>query len=334
MKHAEDEWLHVAVAVVRNPDGHILIAKRPEHLHQGGLWEFPGGKLEPGEGIEQALIREIQEEIGITVRPERPLIEIRHDYGDKKVRLDVWLSGIDAEQAQQSAQCERGREGQLIRWVSPDTLSTYPFPDANKPILSALSLPSSYLITPEVHNKKRFLDAVDNALQQGIRLIQLRDNSLTEREYIELARIVGTKCQQAGGQLLIKKAHRYLEVETADGIHLTSAELKVFSEPDSSARLGQLRESKLLAASCHNLEEIHLAEQLGLDFVTLSPVLKTQSHPHTSPLGWAHFQQCVQQAKIPVYALGGLQSDQMQDAWLHGAQGIAAIRGLWPLNRN
>ena len=334
MKHAEGEWQQVAVAVVRNPDGHILIAKRPEHLHQGGLWEFPGGKLEPGEGIEQALIREIQEEIGITVRPERPLIEIRHDYGDKKVRLDVWLSGIDAEQAQQSAQCEQGREGQLIRWVSPGTLSTYPFPEANKPILSALSLPSSYLVTPQAHNKKLFLDAIDDALQQGIRLIQLRDNSLTEREYIELARIVGTKCQQVGGRLLIKKAHRLLEVETADGIHLTSAELKAFTESGSSARLGQLREAKLLAASCHNLEDIRLAEQLGLDFVTLSPVLKTQSHPHISPLGWAHFQQCAQQAKIPVYALGGLQSDQRQNAWLHGAQGIAAIRGLWPPNRS
>jgi len=334
MKHAEGEWQHVAVALVRNPEGRILIAKRPEHLHQGGLWEFPGGKLESGEGIEQALIREIQEEIGITISPERPLIEIRHDYGDKKVRLDVWLSGIDAKQAQQFAQCEQGREGQLIRWVSPDTLSAHPFPEANKPILSALSLPDSYLITPQVHNKKQFLEAIDNALQQGIRLIQLRDNSLTEREYIELARIVGAKCQQAGGRLLIKKAHRLLEVETADGVHLTSAELKAFTETGSSARLGQLREVKLRAASCHNLEEIHLAEQLGLDFVTLSPVLKTQSHPHVSPLGWAHFQQCAQQAKIPVYALGGLQSDQRQNAWLHGAQGIAAIRGLWPPNRN
>ena len=330
MTHYEEEWLHVAVAVVRNVHNDILIAKRPNHLHQGGLWEFPGGKREKGESIQQALIRELEEEIGITLHPECPLIEIRHDYGDKKVKLDVWRCSIDTEQAQQSAQRGIGNEGQVVRWVSLDKLSSYAFPEANKPILSALGLPDAYLITPLVQNEARFLHTIDNALERGVTLIQFRDNTLSESEYIRLARIVGAKCQNAGARLLIKGCRRLTDVEEASGVHLTSAEINTCSEDEIAAYFGGAREGRLLAASCHNLEEIHRAEQLGADFVTLSPLLKTASHPNASPMGWLHFQQCAQQAKIPVYALGGLQKGDLGKAWQSGAQGIAAIRGLWP----
>ena len=325
MKHSESEWLHVAVAVVRNPKNQILIAKRPDYLHQGGLWEFPGGKVEKGENIQQALVRELNEEVGINVFPERPLIEIRHDYGDKKVLLDVWLCHLDAEQAQQSARSQRGKEGQLVRWLPRDALTAYAFPEANKVILQALSLPSSYLITPEVGDAQLFLESIDIALDQGIKLIQFRDKTLSEAEYIQLAGIIGEKCKAASARLLIKGGGRLQAVELAAGVHLTSAELKQYRTGD----FGRLREEMLLAVSCHNLEEIRLAEQIGADFVTLSPVLVTTSHPEAAVLGWEKFQHCCKQATIPVYALGGLQGEHMQTAWLSGAQGIAAIRGLW-----
>ena len=83
--------VHVAVGVVRNPQGNILIAKRPAHAHQGDLWEFPGGKVERGESLQQALQRELHEELGIDVTHARPLIRIPHSYPDKQVLLDVWL---------------------------------------------------------------------------------------------------------------------------------------------------------------------------------------------------------------------------------------------------
>ena len=82
------EVVPVAVGVIR--DGNrILLAKRPDHVHQGGRWEFPGGKREPGEDRFAALVRELEEELGIRPRDARPLIRIRHDYPDKSVELDV-----------------------------------------------------------------------------------------------------------------------------------------------------------------------------------------------------------------------------------------------------
>src|SRR6056297_1402461 len=89
--------VHVAVAVIVR-DGRVLIARRPGHVHQGGLLEFPGGKVEPGEGVQQALARELLEETAVTVAPEslEPLIGIRHAYGDKQVFLDVWQTRVSS----------------------------------------------------------------------------------------------------------------------------------------------------------------------------------------------------------------------------------------------
>lgn len=124
--------VHVAVAVITNSDGQILIAKRPEHVHQGGLWEFPGGKVEAGEQLEAALQRELQEELGIELQACQPLLEINHDYSDKQVFLDVWLVTEFSGQAY-------GREQQPVRWVAAEALAEYQFPEANQPILKALS---------------------------------------------------------------------------------------------------------------------------------------------------------------------------------------------------
>jgi 8-oxo-dGTP diphosphatase len=123
--------VHVAVAVITNSDGYVLIAKRPDHAHQGGLWEFPGGKVEAGEHLEAALQRELREELGIELQSCQPLLEIHHDYPDKQVFLDVWTVTSFSGQAY-------GREQQAIRWVTLETLNEYDFPEANLPILQAL----------------------------------------------------------------------------------------------------------------------------------------------------------------------------------------------------
>jgi len=125
--------VHVAVAVITDKDGRILIAKRPDGVHQGGLWEFPGGKVECGESLEAALNRELIEELGIELEACEPLLEIHHDYPDKSVLLDVWRVTAFIGQAY-------GREQQPIRWVAPEALADYRFPEANLPILKAISL--------------------------------------------------------------------------------------------------------------------------------------------------------------------------------------------------
>lgn len=123
--------VHVAVAVICNSDGHILISKRPNHVHQGGLWEFPGGKLEAGETLESALKRELLEELGIAPNAYEPLVEIQHDYPDKSVLLDVWrVTDFSGE--------PYGREQQPVCWVAPEALVNYEFPEANLAIIRAI----------------------------------------------------------------------------------------------------------------------------------------------------------------------------------------------------
>lgn len=128
---ASPRRIHVAVGVIVNARGEILIALRPEHSHQGGLWEFPGGKVEAGETVQQALQRELREELGLEIESLRDCVEIRHDYPDKSVLLDVWW--VDRFSGK-----PLGREGQPIRWVAAHQLREYAFPAANQPIIDAV----------------------------------------------------------------------------------------------------------------------------------------------------------------------------------------------------
>jgi len=124
------KYLHVAVGVVVQ-DNTVLIALRDPKSHQGGLWEFPGGKVEEGESVQAALSRELLEEIGIHCKSMSPLLEIKHDYPDKSVFLDIWwVKAFDGE--------AKGNEGQPIKWLPVSALRTHDFPEANKPILEAI----------------------------------------------------------------------------------------------------------------------------------------------------------------------------------------------------
>ena len=131
MPLASAKVLHVAAGVIVDCVGKILIAKRPDHVHQGGLWEFPGGKLDQGETVQQALCRELSEELDIVPTEYSPLIEIRHDYPDKSVLLDVWVVTKFTGEA-----C--GKEGQKVAWVTKEELNQYDFPKANLAIIDAI----------------------------------------------------------------------------------------------------------------------------------------------------------------------------------------------------
>jgi 8-oxo-dGTP diphosphatase len=125
--------LHVVAGVIVNDAGDVLLALRPKHKHKGGLWEFPGGKVEAGEGARDALARELEEEVALAVEQAEPFLVIDHDYGDKQVTLDVW-------RVTRFSGTPHGREGQEIAWVPVAELANYQFPEANAAIVTALQL--------------------------------------------------------------------------------------------------------------------------------------------------------------------------------------------------
>jgi 8-oxo-dGTP diphosphatase len=308
--------LHVAVAAIVNSRGQVLVSLRPGHVHQGGLWEFPGGKLEPGESVRDALQREIHEELGISIVHQRPLIRIPYRYPDRSVLLDVWK--VDAFHGE-----PHGKEGQPIEWVAIDSLCNGNFPAANQPIIRALQLPPKYLITPEpVLPTDSFVEHLQACLDKGIRLVQLRTKALDKDDYRVLARRVIGLCHEYGAKILLNTDAGLVQALGADGVHLTSQGLQ-------HTRERPLPQEYLVAASCHTLDELRVAQQAGADFAMLSPVLPTASHPDTSPLGWPAFSQSVDSIAIPVYALGGMKPAHCDTAIARGAQGIAAIRALW-----
>jgi 8-oxo-dGTP diphosphatase len=313
-----DRIVRVAVAVIKDAEGRVLLSRRAQGVHQGGLWELPGGKLEPGETTAQALRREIREELGLEVIRHRPLIRVAHRYVLREVLLDVHL-------VTEYAGIAEGLEGQPLAWVRPGDLHLYPLPEADRPILKALDLPVRYLITADevVADRTRLLRAMSRALEAGERLFQIRAKSLPMSVLVRAARDAIGLCREPGGRVLVN-ADPALALELgADGVHLDSRRLMGLGDRP-------LGEQFLVAASCHGEAELRQAERIGADFAVLSPVLATASHPDLSPLGWERFAVLVEMVRIPVYALGGMHLGLLERAWGAGAQGVAGIGGLWP----
>lgn len=309
--------VHVAAAAIISADGdQVLIARRPSNVDHGGLWEFPGGKLAPYETGLGGLKRELHEELGVEIQRAQPLIRIHHEYPDKHILLDVWqVHGFSGEPF--------GREGQAVRWVPMKDLVNYPFPAANLPILRAVALPTEYLITADEEDEGLFLKRLERALvEDRARLVQLRAKQLDEAAYVARAEASLALCRQHGARLLLNADPSVLERVDADGIHLTSERLMRLERRP-------IAEGKWLAASTHDRQQLVQAGNLGCDFVTLSPLRTTPSHPEVPPMGWHDFQQLVERAAMPVFALGGMTRFDANHARAVGAQGIASIRDFW-----
>lgn len=317
MKTDPGKQIHVMAGAIADDAGRILVTRRPEHVHQGGLWEFPGGKLEPGEDPQQGLARELAEELGITVYASRPLIRVHHDYGDRHILLDV-----RRVEAFGGTPC--GLEGQPLDWLRPEAMDPDRFPAADRPIITALKLPQLLLITgPNPADAPVFLARLERALESGIRLVQLRAHELDRNAYARLAERAFDLCGRHGARLILNRAPDEAQRLPRNGLHLSARVLGSLG-----ARPG--RPGELVGASCHDQVELAAAARLGLDYALLSPVRKTRSHPHAVPLGWDAFSALANPQPLPIYALGGLDPTDLGDAIHHGAQGIAAIGGLWP----
>lgn len=313
--------LHVAVGVIVNADGKILIAKRPLSTHQGGLWEFPGGKVDAGETIDQALARELREELAIDVLTSQPLIQIRHHYPDKSVLLDVY-------KITQFLGTPVGNEGQPIQWVDAKELSNFEFPAANRPIISAINLPEKYAITGAYLDDTDFIARLNCMLAAGLRVVQLRVADFKVDTHKTLLDETIRAISQSNAQLVVNcslaEFNRLIRLFPNEklGLHLNRHHAAVIN-------LRPVGQDVLLGVSCHNEEEIAHAQNIGADYLLLSPILPTASHPSAKLLGWESFSALAELANIPVYALGGVGEEHIKTAQFCGAQGVAGISAWW-----
>lgn len=314
MPSTEAKVIHVAAAIIQKPCGEVLIARRPDHAHQGGKWEFPGGKREIGETIEAALIRELQEELGITPTQFSLFKTIQYDCPEKTVLLDFWRVTDFEGQA-------NGREGQEISWVDCNALNKYEFPPANQAIVGLLNLPSLCFITPEVTDSDELISILERVLssQNQPMIVQLRQKKWSDDDWLQVGKKVVKACRSYQAFVVLNGQENIAREITADGVHMTSVLLQTANQEASDL---------WRSASCHSLNDLQRASNCGCDFVFLSPVKVTQSHPEAEPLGWGSFSEITRKVNMPVFALGGLVVDDMHDAINHGAHGVAAIRGF------
>jgi 8-oxo-dGTP diphosphatase len=312
---AAETPVHVAVGLVLDRN-RVFITRRFPDSHQGGKWEFPGGKVGPGEDALSALKRELREELGIEVLMAEPDMQLRHAYHDRHVHLDVW-------RVTDYRGTPHGHEGQEARWVTFPDLMRLDFPAADLPILRRLWLPPLYLISDSRRfGKIGFLARLERALQAGARLVQLREPHMEADEYCAYARVTVDLCHRYGARLLLNAEPEWAPLCHADGVHLNSRRLM-------QCRTRPLDDRFWVAASCHNDEELRRAERLAADFAVLSPVAVTASHPELAPLGWDKFAQWRASVNLPVYALGGMRRQDLEPARRHGARGLAMISGIW-----
>jgi 8-oxo-dGTP diphosphatase len=307
----------VAAAVIVDREGRFLLAQRPSGKVYAGYWEFPGGKVEPGEPLFDALKRELEEELGIAVRTAYPWLTRSYSYPHAVVRLHFF-------RVTEWAGEPHPHEGQAFAWQRVDALSVSPILPANGPILHALALPPVYGITPAGElGKAVFLERLQAALAAGLRLVQLREKNFDPLALIALGREVVRRCHGASARVLLNGDADVAQRIGADGVHLTAARLSsLASRPDVA----------LCAASCHDRTELDRAAALGVDFVVLGPVHPTPTHDGVPTLGWERFARLVEGYPLPVYALGGMRQEDLHEALVNGAHGVAMMRGAWPVD--
>ena len=307
--------IDVVCAVIQKPGGEFLLAQRPEGKVYAGYWEFPGGKVDPGETIAQATVRELDEELGIVVERSYPWLTRNFSYPHANVRLHF-------RRVTQWRNEPHGRENQAFSWQTISNIKVAPLLPANGPILQALALPTVYGIT-HAHDlgEAVMLDRLHAALDKGLRLIQVREKNWPVEKLAAFATQVMNIAAAFRAEVLVNS-----DIELAQslkaGVHLNAKQLLT---------LAARPEVGLCAASCHDERELLHAAKIGMDFVVLGPVLPTPSHRDGKTLGWERFGELVQDYSLPVFALGGLSENQLETAWRHGAHGIAMLRHAWPV---
>jgi 8-oxo-dGTP diphosphatase len=312
-------WIEVknsidaAAGIIFRDDGRFLLGRRPQGSFYPGYWEFPGGKVEPGESPAGALSRELDEELGLRVDCLYPWLVRTHDYEHAHVRLHFfevaqWRGEVGA------------RVHDALNWALPDDAPA-PMLPANGPVLKALSLPRRIGIThASALGIEPQLAALDHALHAGLRFVLIRENALPMAERRAFTKEAVRRAHAAGALAVVNGEPELALDAGADGLHLTAARLAAGNSRPDFAWVG---------ASCHNRAELELAAMKGFDYALLGAVKETVTHPGGETLGWEGFAALASGLPMPVFALGGLGDGDMETARLSGAHGIAAIRSAW-----
>ena len=301
------ERLDVVAAIVRNPQGEILLSQRPAHKHQGGRWEFPGGKVEAGESLHAALARELHEELGIDVQHSIPFMTIDHVYPELTVRLYF-------REVTDWSGMPHGREQQPVDWFALSQLSSLSFPEANTPVVTALMLPDRWLVLEDASPDLALPEQLRGKNIGGVYLRGVTQADETTKAFV-------ARCTELGVSTLVRNDAPLAQQLGASGVHLSEA---------CAAQCNVRPSCALLSVACHSDAALQQAARLNADMVMLSPVQATQTHPDAKPLGWENFAQLATGRAFAVYALGGLHPDDLARAREAGARGIAGIRAFMP----
>ena len=302
--------IEVVVGIIHNSNNEVFIAKRQKNQFMSDYWELPGGKVEPGEDHVNAIKRELFEETGITVKNCKLVQKIQHIYPEKTINLSVY--SIDDYLGGPV-----GLEGQEITWSSADKLKNFKLLPTMWRIIHKFSLPKFYWITPDNHQSDKVFNECKKRLSNGIKFIQLRSKTSLDTTYIEK---IHRLCRKNQAKLILNTPNKTFN-EACDGWHLNSLELMSLKERP-------VIEEKLIGASTHGIDEALHAENISADYISLSPIEKTPTHPNSIPLGWKDASDIIEKCNLPVFLLGGMNKELVEKALSIGAQGVAGIRGI------
>ena len=313
MSGAGSPPLPVVAGVLADAAGRVLLAQRPPGRDFAGLWEFPGGKIEPGEDAHAALARELREELGISIGPSEPLIRVPWRYPHRRIVLAV--RRVAAWQG-----TPQPHDAQALVWVEPAAIDSATLPPADRPAWAALRLPPLLAISPPLDDAAQLFAWAQGAIRRGVRLLQLRQPQWVTGKLRQAAAALRGEAQAAGATLLLNG-----DIEGALalglGVQLRAAQLALLRERP-------LPSGRWVGASCHDAGELERATVLDCDFALLAPVAATPTHPQAPPLGWPRFTALVADAALPIYALGGVGAGDLPRIRAAGAHGVAAIRGF------
>jgi 8-oxo-dGTP diphosphatase len=317
--------MHVVAGIIRNVREEILLAQRPLGKAHAGLWEFPGGKVEPGESHVQALQREIKEELDLHVTDAKSIGTYLNQNAESRLYLHV-LDVVSWEGT------PVGLEGQAKRWVAPARMHRLAMPAADRPVARDLGLPRHYLITPEPPDvlsppqlRRAWLESLERSVQgkNGCKLVLFRAKHTALCKLNVIAALARDLCAHHGAEIVLQDDIELAQSWRFGGVSLTSGAL--LKTPRRT-----LAPEMWLTASCHNARELAHAQSIHCDFVTLAPVRKTKTHPDQPGMGWLQFLQLSQAvAELPTYALGGLAPSDLAIAQVNGAWGVAGISNFW-----
>jgi 8-oxo-dGTP diphosphatase len=306
--------VRAAAAVIQRQDGFLLMAQRPPGRGWSGWWEFPGGKIEENESPFEALQRELKEEINISANDATLWFERSYIYPDKKVyiyffKVTDWTGEITS--------CEN----QLLDWQNPSYPSVAPILPTNLFVLKSILLPPVYAITNIAEmGETLFFERLKNKLEEGLKMIQVREKNLPYQDVKRIAQKILDLAKPYQAKVLVNENEKLALDIGADGVHYPS---------DSLSQLKQRPNFSICSTSCHNLEELMMAQDLNMSFAVLSPIQKTESHPTVDPVGWEFFSECANKLDIPIYALGGMTQESLATSWRYGGHGIAMQRAIW-----